>query len=95
MIQSLSEHFSPAVPQGESCSFESFHAVPEISEFLLSVVLELHELRSVGGKGGSGLEPKAETGQRPEHYETSKHTAVCGQPPTVLADPPQQPTNPS
>lgn len=42
-----------------------------------------------------GQWPKPETGQRPEHYETHKHTAVCGQPPTVLVDPPQQSTNPA
>lgn len=34
---------------------------------------------SEGGKGGSGWEQS----QRPEHYETHKHTAVCGPPPAV------------
>lgn len=73
---------------------ESFHPVPKkIAEFTLSVVQELPE---VGGQdrwsrsGGGGEER-----WRPERYETHKHTAVCGQPPTVLADPPQQAANPS
>ena len=40
----LSEHISPTILEGESCFSKSFHAVPESSEFLLSVVRELPEL---------------------------------------------------
>lgn len=40
----LSEHFSPTILEGESCFFESFHAVPKISELPLSAVRELPEL---------------------------------------------------
>lgn len=44
----------------------------------------------MGWGGGRGANP--EERRRPEHYETHKHTAVCGQPP---ADPPQRAANPS
>lgn len=67
-----------------------------MAEFSLSAVQELPE---AGGKGGPGRWGAGGTSPdqrwRPEHYETHKHTAVCGQPPTVLADLPQQATNPS
>lgn len=72
MIQCLSEHFSPTIPQGESCSFESFHAVPEISEFLLSVVLELPELR--GQWEGKMVQGWSQTQRQARGQSIMKHT---------------------
>lgn len=90
----MSEH-SPAILGVGGGYSESFHPVPKkIAEFTLSVVQELPE---VGGQGEGKVvqEEVGGGGWRPGHYETHKHTAVCGQPPTVLADPPQQAANPS
>lgn len=87
----LSEH-SSTILEGESGYFESFHAVPNISEFMLCAVQELPEL---GGQWEGKVVWGRSQSQRLKHYETHKYTAVCGQPPTALADPPQQATNPS
>lgn len=59
---------------------------------MLSAVQELPE---VGGKGGPGWGGQVQTNAG--HRSIMKHTntQLCGQPPTVLADPPQQAANPS
>lgn len=88
----MSQH-SPAILGGESCYSGSFHPVPKkTAEFMLSAVQELPE---VGGQGEGKVVGGVVERRRPRRYETQKHTAVCGQPPTVLADPPQQAANPS